>query len=169
VLAHQHPEDPEEPDLDFEESESEQAQADPFNCVDVDQPLYDNVDGSITMGEVLLVMFDWVAANKVTNKSTEDMWLVLAAIVPPGVNPGKFAVAERILRAHLKDAVVLVPVCRNDCVAFYNFKSEKLKHLQYAELDRCPDCKEERYVIDGKGKIKNSKVPNQTPLYIVRI
>ena len=57
--------------------------------MDVDQPLYDNVDGSITMGEVLLVMFDWVAANKVTNKSTEDMWLVLAAIVPPGVNPGK--------------------------------------------------------------------------------
>lgn len=138
--------------------------------MDVDQPLYDNVDGSITMGEVLLVMFDWVAANKVTNKSTEDMWLVLAAIVPPGVNPGKFAVAERILRAHLKDAVVLVPVCRNDCVAFYNFKSEQLKHLQYAELDRCPDCKEERYVIDGKGKIKNSKVPYQTPLdYIVRI
>lgn len=130
----------------------------PFDCVDVETPLYADLPGSITLGEVLLVMFDWVAAHKASNTSTADVWKILKALVPPGVVPGTFAVAERILRAHLIDAVVVIPVCRHDCIAFYNFKSETLKHLQYADLDRCPECKELRHVTDRKGKTKESKV-----------
>ena len=129
----------------------------PFETVDTNGNLYAEDENSITVGEVLLIMFDWVAAHKTTNRCTADVWNVLRAVVPPGTNPGTFAMAERILKAHLGDALVRIAVCRFDCIAYFNFKSEPFAHMQYADLQECPMCGAARSV-ELRGKLVDAKV-----------
>ena len=82
----------------------------PFDSVDMDDPIDPNCEDSITLGEVFVTMFDWVAAHKSTKTATEDVWAMLRAVCPPGQSPGTYAIAERIMRHHLLDSVVCIPV-----------------------------------------------------------
>ena len=141
----------------MEADEEERITGEPYSCVDVGTALYDQEPGSITVGEIMLIMFDWVAAHKTTNACTSDVWSVLATVLPPGINPGTFAMAERILKAHLADALVIVAVCRYDCVAYFNFQSERFRHIQYADLEVCPVCHKDRYV-QFRGRRVEAKV-----------
>jgi len=146
--------------MDDEVVESEDDPVDvpnPFDSVDMDEPVHPNENDSITVGEVLVTMFDWVAAHKTTKTATDDVWNMLRAVCPPGESPGTYAIAERIMRHHLDDAVVRIPVCRYDCVAYFNFRSSAFKHLKYADLDCCPVCSKSRYVVVN-GKRVDAKV-----------
>ena len=96
-------------------------------------------------------MFDWVAAHKTTNRCTADVWNVLRAVVPPGTNPGTFA------KADLGGALVRIAVCRFDCIAYFNFKSEAFAHMQYADLQECPMCRAARSV-ELRGKLVDAEV-----------
>jgi hypothetical protein len=123
----------------------------PFDSVDMDDPIDSNCEDSITLGEVLVTMFDWVAAHKSTKTATEDVWAMLRVVCPPDQSPGTYAVAERIMKHHLLDSVVCIPVCRYDCTAYFNFRSDAFKHMQYAALEVCPVCHKNRYVtVNGK-------------------
>ena len=143
-----------------DDSDGDEVQVDqlnPFDSVDMDEPVHPDAEDSITVGEVLVTMFDWVAAHKTTGAATEDVWKMLRAVCPPDESPGTYAIAERIMRHHLKDAVVRIPVCRFDCVAYFNFRSTAFKHLQYEDLQSCPVCLKSRYVTVN-GKLVDAKV-----------
>ena len=61
----------------------------------------------ITIGELLLNMFDLVAAHKTTKSLTHDIWSLLHLAVPEGTDIATYQVAEMIVRAHIRDAVVV--------------------------------------------------------------
>jgi hypothetical protein len=148
------------PDNDADADEgmaADPSTSNPFDSVDMDDPIDPNSEDSITLGEVLVTMFDWVAAHKSTKTATEDVWAMLRAVCPPGQSPGTYAVAERIMRHHFLDSVVCIPVCRYDCTAYFNFRSDAFKHMQYAKLDACPVCLKSRYV-NVAGKRVEAKV-----------
>ena len=129
----------------------------PFASLPTDDPLHQGEMDSITLGEVMLAMFDWVASHKATKAATADVWSMLRAVCPPGTSPGTYAMAEMILQRHLCDSVVTIPVCRHDCVAYFNFQSTAFHHMQYADLDACPVCWKSRYVT-VKGRKRDAKV-----------
>ena len=62
---------------------------------------------SITIGELLLNLFDLVAAHKATNSLTHDIWSLLRLAVPEGTDIATYQVAEMIVRAHIREAVVV--------------------------------------------------------------
>ena len=166
-FRHSAPEQGDAPEQGAPEQGDDGPADDPFASVDMNTPLYvnavDGIDG-VVLGEILLIMFDWVAAHKTTGRCTKDVWSVLKAVCPPGTPVGTYAMAQTIVRHHLNGAVELVPVCRNDCCAFFNFKSENLCGMQYADLDACPRCGTDRYVTCGvSGARKNAKVMYYLP------
>ena len=67
----------------------------PFASLPTDDPLHQGEMDSITLGEVMLAMFDWVASHKATKAATADVWSMLRAVCPPGTSPGTYAMAER--------------------------------------------------------------------------
>ena len=80
-----------------------------FDSIDIDSKLYpDNPTSNITLGEVLLSMFDLIAAHKLTGTLTSDIWAILRTVVPEGTDVGTHKLMKRIIRAHLKQAVVVI-------------------------------------------------------------
>jgi hypothetical protein len=91
----------------------------------VDRPLYADSDTdshsgeegtiprSISVGELLLLMFDLVAAHKATNSLTRDIWSVIRLAVPAGTDIASYQVAEQIVRAHIKEALVVLMSLHN--------------------------------------------------------
>jgi hypothetical protein len=130
---------------------------DPFEPLQHEEPLHTDVEDSITLGEIMLAMFDWVASHKSTKVATEDVWSMLRSVCPPGTSPGTYAMAEKIIKRHMADSVVIIDVCRHDCVAYFNYRSSAFAHLQYMELQECPVCYSSRYVT-MKGQLKPAKV-----------
>ena len=80
-----------------------------FDSIDIDSKLYpDNPTSNITLGEVLLSMFDLIAAHKLTGTLTSAIWAMLRTVVPEGTDVGTYELMKRIIRAHLKQAVVVI-------------------------------------------------------------
>ena len=83
---------------------------------DLHRPLYDvdsdDLDSDdecqgITIGELLLNLFDLVATHKATNSLTHDIWSLLRLAVPKKTDIATYQVAEMIVRAHIREAVVV--------------------------------------------------------------
>ena len=85
---------------------------------DLHRPLHDASDvdsddegisqgNGITIGELLLNLFDLVATHKATNSLTHDIWSLLRLAVPKKTDIATYQVAEMIVRAHIRDAVVV--------------------------------------------------------------
>ena len=93
-----------------------------FDSIDIDSKLYpDNPTSNITLGEVLLSMFDLIAAHKLTGTLTSDIWAMLRTVVPEGTDVGTHKLMKRIIRAHLKQAVVvIILIIRLSCSNLYS-------------------------------------------------
>ena len=165
------------------DSSSDSESQNPFDREDINLDRSFYPPNGVTFGEVLLSMMDLVAAHKLTNAAASDVWNLLGSVVPEGTDVGTFSLAEIILRAHMKDALVVnhrqrhththahtrpqvVPVCINDCVAFYDFQSPALQSMQNSQLDECPRCQASRYVVCPiKRTRKDAKVMYYLPSY----
>ena len=79
----------------------------PLYDVDSDDPDSDDECQGITIGELLLTLFDLVATHKATNSLTHDIWSLLRLAVPKKTDIATYQVAEMIVRAHIRDAVVV--------------------------------------------------------------
>ena len=63
---------------DVSTEESSPSVTSPLDSVDMDDPS----TIPITLGEVLVTMFDWVAAHKSTKTATKDVWVMLRVVYP---------------------------------------------------------------------------------------
>jgi hypothetical protein len=67
----------------------------------------EGISKGITIGELLLNLFDLVATHKATNSLTHDIWSLLRLAVPEQTDIAAYRVAEMIVRAHIREAVVV--------------------------------------------------------------
>ena len=98
---------------------------------DLNRPLYgdahasdsdsddEGISPNITIGELLLNLFDLVASHKATNSLTHDIWSLLRLSVPEGTDIAAYQVAEMIVRAHIKDAVVVRTTTTSTTIVSY--------------------------------------------------
>ena len=97
-------------DSENPKDDSEEEHANPFDEYDMAWPLYGDEE-QISFGELLLTIWDMVAAHRASKTLTEDIWNLVKSVVPEGTEIGSYNIAEAIVRAHIKDAVVVCSTC----------------------------------------------------------
>jgi hypothetical protein len=97
--------------------------------------------------EVLLRMLDWMGVHKNTWASSTGVWEMLQTQVPDPENFPVFSAVKAVLIEYMNGRVELVPICVNNCMAFYNSKSEGYQdaYWQTADDDFCKHCGEDRW------------------------
>jgi hypothetical protein len=97
--------------------------------------------------EVLLRMLDWMGVHKNTWTSAEGVWAMLGTQVPDPADYPVFSAVKAVLVDYMSGRVELVPICVNNCMAFYDCKSEgyKAPEWQTANDDFCKHCGEDRW------------------------
>ena len=110
-------------------------------------------EGKLSVGQVTLLLVDWMSTHKVTDAATKAIWNIINAMSPKSVEfPGFYAIKER-LRNHEVDAVRRIDICPNDCIAYYNTEHLVGDHAQkHAHRSKCPLCNTPRYVKDPKSQ-----------------
>ena len=115
---------------------------------DMDDPIEGLSDKHSDMViEVLLRMLDWMGVHKNTWASSDGVWDMLYSQVPdPGDFP-VFSAVKAVLVEYLHGRMELVPMCVNNCMAFYNCESEGYSdaYWQTADDDFCKHCGEDRW------------------------
>ena len=108
---------------------------------------------TITMFQATSILTSWFSLFPGISKSAFDRLLNILRmhILPVGNNlPESYSSAHKSL-SHFLTPVKVYHCCVNDCVVYRNSTSGK-----YADLDRCPKCKEPRYK-DSNGKIPRKR------------
>ena len=105
----------------------------------IDTPIWDGEEGEDstdgpTVGELILMLVDYVAAHKLTHAAAEGAWDLLRIACPPVRRPRAYHLVRGIIRQHLKHTLVQVDLCVDGCVAFFDCASPKLSHYQYAQV-----------------------------------
>jgi hypothetical protein len=98
--------------------------------------------------EVLLRMLDWMGVHKNTWCSAEGVWDMLRTQVPDPEDFPVFSAVKAVLVKFMQGRVELVPICVNNCMAFYNCKSAgySAPEWQTGDDDFCCHCGEDRWV-----------------------
>jgi hypothetical protein len=113
--------------------------------------------------EILLRMLDWMGTCKSTWSSAAGVWEMLRSMVPDPDDYPVFAAVQRSLVDYMGGRMEIVPICVNNCMAFYDCKSSGYTgpEWQTAGDDFCCHCGEDRWLrasIHGRTGI-NRKVP----------
>lgn len=97
--------------------------------------------------EVLLRMLDWMGVHKNTWASAAGVWEMLESQVPDPDDYPVFSAVKAVLIEYMKGRVKLIPICVNNCMAFYNCKSEGYAdaYWQTEDDDFCKHCGEDRW------------------------
>jgi hypothetical protein len=170
--AHSEPEMDEEsdrPEYDnaspSESSSDEEQSADESSSSDTDHEvseveeddLLDHLDdpstsdpNSMTIGSVLLTLFQWMAKHKSTDSATNDLWSFMRLLLPKASDIGTFRVLQTLLEKHMANTVEEIHLCVNGCIGFFNCESPELAHYQHAHRTVCVKCGEARYLPGGK-------------------
>jgi hypothetical protein len=121
-------------------------------------PVYnpDDERSSITLGELLILFFEWMTAHTVTDACARGVYTILNAMVPPGSNSGTWTHAKQLLENIHEQRVLPVDLCPNDCIAYYDCKHPKLQHYQHSHRTFCHKCGADRYLTIGE-KTKPAK------------
>jgi hypothetical protein len=134
-----------------------------------DVPCLDDeiVPGGVTKGEILILMFDWMASNKEKDKSAEDVWNMMKAMLPPEAPLATFNELRAVLLNHMNKTVTKVHYCPNCCItAYHDCVSPDLHWHQHSGLDKCPrpECGGNRYIENEKGELVPRAVFYYLPL-----
>lgn len=127
------------------------------------QPLYesavDNADNEniISVGEILLMFFEWMTAYKPPIASTKAMHKVFSVSFPSPNNFPSWHKMHKMLDMMFESGVVQVEMCPNDHIAFADMTHPTLGHYKHAHRTTCPVCNDARY-IDNNGKKIAAKV-----------
>ena len=70
--------------------------------------------------EVVLRMLDWMGVSKNTWTSAEGVWDMLRELVPDAKDYPVFSRVKKILVDYMHDRVDVIPICVNNCMAFYD-------------------------------------------------
>ena len=114
----------------------------------LDEPATSNPDG-MSVGAVLLTVFQWMAKHKATDSSTIDLWSMLRLLLPAVSDVGTFQKLKRLLSKHMLDTVEEIHLCVNSCIGFFNCESELLRAYRHAHRKYCVICGEKRYLPGG--------------------
>ena len=105
-------------------------------------PLYDIEDTSESaeapcLSVVLGIMYAWIGYHKATDVAAEDVWNMLAMIIPPGHNMPAFSTAKGILEKHLNKTCEIIEMCPCDQMAYFDCESGPLRRFKNAHRTRC--------------------------------
>jgi hypothetical protein len=117
----------------------------------------------ITLGELLLVYFEWMSVHKVTNAAAKAVYSLLLMLLPPDTNAGSWALSKKLLQKVCESRVVKIDTCPNDCIAFIDCKHHKLRHYQHSHRRCCPTCGADRWLTTADGKTRSAKVVYHLP------
>ena len=97
--------------------------------------------------EVFVRMLDWMGVHKATWASAAGVWEMLHVLVPRAEDFPVFATVKRLLIEYMNGRVEVIPICVNNCMAFYNCKSEGYAgdEWQTEDDDFCAHCGEDRW------------------------
>lgn len=112
----------------------------------------------LTEAELTLILIDLISAHKLTDSSAVDIWNVIRMLLPPEVDVKTFTQVKYILNQHHDRTRVLIDVCANDCIAYWDstFLPDPIRH---AHRSKCPICNLSRYVEDPRdGGLRARKV-----------
>jgi hypothetical protein len=114
-------------------------------------PVYnpDDPHSDITLGELLIMFFEWMTTYTVTDACAKGAYTIFRAMVPPNSNSGTWAQAKSLLENIHEQRVIPVDLCPNDCIAFYDCQHPKLQHYQHSHRTFCPECGADRYITVG--------------------
>jgi hypothetical protein len=98
--------------------------------------------------EVLLRMLDWMGVSKSTWTSAEGVWDMLRSMVPDPEDYPVFSHVKAKLEAYMKGRMEVIPICVNNCMAFYDCKSAGYtgRQWQTAGDNFCMHCGEDRWL-----------------------
>ena len=97
-----------------------------------------------TLADVMLTVLDWFASHKATYRSTEDVYRLLALVVPAGTSVGTFNQMRVIVDRHKLESCHEYDACPKGCIVYKDFSGRLAEH-QYAAMTSCPKCQTPRY------------------------
>ena len=121
-------------------------------------------DDAITVGEILLMFFEWMTAFKPSLAASKAMHKVLSTALAAGNKLPTWYKMQRMMSEMFDAGVVKVEMCPNDCIAFADMTHPKLAHYKHAHRQRCPKCNANRYLTRSNGKKVACKVGYYFPL-----
>lgn len=113
-------------------------------------------DPDITLGELLLLYFEWMTAHKVTDACARAVYNLLKCLLPEDSNAGSWALSQKLLKQVCESRTETIDICPNDCIAYIDCRHPKLAHYQHAHRTWCPSCGSDRRVTVG-GKTRATK------------
>jgi hypothetical protein len=122
-----------------------------------------SINPDITLGELLLVYFEWMSVHKVTDAAAKAVYNLLLMLLPPDTNAGSWSLSKKLLRKVCESRVVKIETCPNDCVAFIDCKHHKLRHYQHSHRSCCPKCGADRWLTRADGRKRSAKVVYHLP------
>ena len=120
-------------------------------------PLNGNKPPDIILGELILIYFEWMSANKVSNACAEGAATMMRQLMPTDANGIEWQGAQRLLNAIYNHSVVSVDICPNDCISYYDCKHPKMAHYKHAHRTWCPHCGADRKLTHKDGTIRSAK------------
>lgn len=130
----------------------------------------DNEDDAATLGELLVMYFDWMTTHKVTLTCARAVHSMLNMMMPADASsfPKKYSQLQAMLNAVYDHNVQQVHLCPYDCIAYVDATHPALlvenpnipaltSGYKHAHRQFCPVCLTERYVT-VKGKQVPAKV-----------
>jgi hypothetical protein len=124
----------------------------------------ESVNPDITLGELLLVYFEWMSVHKATDASAKAVYDLLLLLLPDDANAGTWALSKRLLKKICESRVIKLETCPNDHVAFIDCKHPKLAHYQHSHRSCCPVCGADRWLTRGDGKKRAAKIVYHLPI-----
>jgi hypothetical protein len=71
-------------------------------------------------GELALYLLDWMQSHKITDSAAKDIWGLLVGILPQNCDMQTFYAVKEKLRHHQLQAMQVIEICPNDCIAYWN-------------------------------------------------
>ena len=161
------------PNSPSENKDNNESDAD-LHCDDLGQTVFDDLtdpvyaaDDAPCLSHVLAVMFAWMGRHKATDASAEDVWGMLAMLLPKKHNLPSFHYAKNILEMHLARTMEVIEICPCDRTAYWDFESAPLRSYNNSHRTRCPrkGCNLSRYV-DVKTPYGLRSLPRKVMYYL---
>ena len=124
----------------------------------------DSANPDITLGELLLVYFEWMSVHKVTEASAKAVYTIMLTILPKDSNAGSWAKSKALLKKICDTRAQKIDTCPNDHIAFYDCQSPKLSHYKHSHRRSCPVCGADRWLYGPNGKRRAAKTVYHLPV-----
>jgi hypothetical protein len=123
----------------------------------------DQTPGTL-LGELLLYYFEWMAAHKVTDASARAVHGLLRLLLPKNNSFPAWTTLKNMLEQVHKNYVIIVDLCPNNCIAYWDPKHAKLAASRHSHRTKCPKCSLCRFVTDATGETRTVKVGYYFPI-----